>query len=556
MTTLEELVVKLTADSSKYTSEMDAAGNKTQEFSDKADNTQSSSKSLGMAFTELNSVVSLVKQGIELAKQAYEATAGVFLDYAGQVRDMTRATGMSAEETSRLIQVADDVGISYEKLTTSLQLAAKQGIDVSTESLKSLSDQYLALEPGVKRTQFLLETFGRSGADMGKMMELGSEGIDKVNASIEDGLILTEEILKEARAHEILSDMLGDEIQQEKILAGMTVSELVSSAKMDILIRKRSNAMRDAAVAAGEMSWAYAHVHDAIVDFGDQAREQIQAEIDLKTELGDTTSAVYDQAEAQEELAQKMSEVAAGIAGKPTEIMVNYREDLADLKEEEADLTAQLELAILQGWQPTSEKVLDLTGKLADNKKAQEDLEGATQRAMSMLVYEALAADLDSDQALILAKSLGLLDQPSYDLALILDGLNKKLDDGTISFEEYTVAAGIAKDKLLEYDGTTASMYVNTYLQTVHLPETTLPGGEAWRLTHGYASGGSFTVPGSGTGDRPYTIGLTPGENVAITPKGKTEDNTRALMELIARQKPATAREIALAVRDAIQAIP
>ena len=99
-------------------------------------------------------------------------------------------------------------------------------------------------------------------------------------------------------------------------------------------------------------------------------------------------------------------------------------------------------------------------------------------------------------------------------------------------------------------------MYVNTYLQTVHLPETTQAGGEAWKITHGYASGGSFTVPGSGTGDRPYTIGLTPGENVAITPKGKTEDNMRTLMELIASQKPATAREIALAVRDAIQAIP
>jgi hypothetical protein len=553
MTTLEELVVKLTADSSKFTSEMNAAGNKTQEFSDKADNTQNSSKSLGMAFTELNSVVSLVKQGIELAKQAYEATAGVFLDYASQVRDMTRATGMSAEETSRLIQVADDVGISYEKLTTSLQLAARQGIDVSTESLKSLSDQYLALEPGVKRTQFLLETFGRSGADMGKMMELGSEGIDQVNASIEDGLILTDEVLKQARAHEILSDMLGDEIQQQKLLAGITVSSVVSTAKMNWLISMRTKELMNAAAAQGKLTTAQRLFGDS--KFEEQAREQIQAEIDLKTELGDTTSAVYDQAEAQDILAQKMSEVAAGIAGKPTEIMVNYREDLADLKEEEADLTAQLELAAAQ-YGNNSTQVADLTGKLADNKKAQEELEGATQRAMSMLIYESLAAGLDSEQALILAKSLGLLDQPSYDLALILSDLNKQLDDGDINFEEYAEAAEIARDKTIEFDGTTASMYVNTYLQTVRLPETTEPGGEAWKITHGYAAGGEFTVPGSGTGDRPYTIGLTPGENVKVTPKGETDDNTRALMALIASQKPATAREIALAVRDAIQAIP
>jgi hypothetical protein len=391
---------------------------------------------------------------------------------------------------------------------------------------------------------------------MGKMMELGSEGIDKVNASIEDGLILTEEVLKEARAHEILSDMLGDEIQQKKILAGMTLSEVVSTAKMNMLISMRTNELMAAARATGELDRTNYNVTTSSNKYAEMAREQIQAEIDLKTELGDTTSAVYDQAEAQDVLAQKMSEVAAGIAGKPTEIMVNYREDLADLKDEEADLTAQLELAILQGWQPTSEKVLDLTGKLADNKKAQEDLEGSMRRATAELIYQQVAAGLDSDAAFALAQSLGLLDQPSYDLAVLTADLTEKYNAGKLTLEEYTTALGIARDEIINSNGTTAAMYVNTYLQTVHMPETTLPGGEAWKFTHGYASGGEFTVPGSGTGDRPYTLGLTPGENVKVTPKGETDNSMRQLMELIARQKPATAREIALAVRDAIQAIP
>lgn len=556
MTTLEELVVKLTADSSKFTSEMNAAGDKTQEFTEKADNTTKSSKGMGMAFIEIASAVSLAKQGIELAKQAYEATAGVFLDYAGQVRDMTRATGMSAEETSRLIQVADDVGITYEKLTTSLQLAAKQGIDVSTESLKSLSDQYLALEPGVKRTQFLLETFGRSGADMGKMMELGSEGIDKVNASIEDGLILTEEVLKEARAHEILSDMLGDEIQQKKILAGMTLSEVVSTAKMNMLISMRTNELMAAARATGELTRTNYNVTTSSNKYAEMAREQIQAEIDLKTELGDTTSAVYDQADAQEELAQKMSEVAAGIAGKPTEIMVNYREDLADLKEEEADLIAQLELATVQ-YGANSTQVADLTEKIAENTDEQFALHDAMHRATAELIYQQVAAGLDSDTALLLAESLGLLDQPSYDLAVTLDDLTKKYEEGQLSIEEYTTAVGLARDEVIKSDGTNAKMVVETYLQTIHMPETTQPGGEAWKITHGYAAGGEFTVPNyGGTGDQPYVLGLTPGENVKVTPRGETNDDIRALMALIANQKFPTAHEIAKAVRDAIQAIP
>ena len=37
-----------------------------------------------------------------------------------------------------------------------------------------------------------------------------------------------------------------------------------------------------------------------------------------------------------------------------------------------------------------------------------------------------------------------------------------------------------------------------------------------------YAEGGTFSVPGYGAGDRPYVMGLTPGETVSVTPRGQT----------------------------------
>jgi len=37
----------------------------------------------------------------------------------------------------------------------------------------------------------------------------------------------------------------------------------------------------------------------------------------------------------------------------------------------------------------------------------------------------------------------------------------------------------------------------------------------------GFADGGSFIVPGSGSGDRPYTLGLEPGERVTVTPRNR-----------------------------------
>jgi hypothetical protein len=37
----------------------------------------------------------------------------------------------------------------------------------------------------------------------------------------------------------------------------------------------------------------------------------------------------------------------------------------------------------------------------------------------------------------------------------------------------------------------------------------------------GFASGGSFIVPGTGRGDRPYTVPLEPGEKVTVSPRGQ-----------------------------------
>ena len=519
MSLLQDLLVRLGLDSKGFTSGMEKAGQEAKNFSDKAENTETSAKSLGLQFTELNSILNMVQRGIAMAGQAYDATVGTFIDYAAQVRDMSRATGMSVEETSRLIQVADDVNISYEKLKMSMQLAAKQGIDTSTESLKRLSDQYMSLAPGTERMQFLLTTFGRSGADMGKLMELGSKGIDKVNASVEKGLILTPEILRQARAHEILNDMLADQIQAQKVLSGMTATEIINSAEMTYLIKMRASALYDAAIATGELSNREVYALGKAGEFTKQAREQIQAEIDLKTGLAEATTEIEKQMSAQELLAQQISEVNFGIAGTATQIMDDYRENLQDLEVEEGNLRDALHLALSQGWSPTSEKVQDLTQNLSDNADAQLTLEDNMRRATTEMIYQKVAAGLDADAALALALGLGLLDQPTYDLGVALDDLTQQYLDGKIGLEDYETAVINARNTVIESDGTAAAMEVNTYLNTIETITRVYSQGIA---VGGYAKGGSFTVPGSGSGDRPYTIGLTPGEHVSVTPKGES----------------------------------
>jgi hypothetical protein len=82
------------------------------------------------------------------------------------------------------------------------------------------------------------------------------------------------------------------------------------------------------------------------------------------------------------------------------------------------------------------------------------------------------------------------------------------------------------KDKLLEVIGvwTTLSNLTGT---PISKGGTLKPLSSIWG--GGFASGGSFTVPGFGSGDRPYTMGLTPGEHVNVTPCGQSPAGGLAL---------------------------
>ena len=113
-------------------------------------------------------------------------------DYVEQVDYVARMTGKNTEEMSRLIQVADDTRISVDILSNAMRMATSKGIDVSIDGLARLADQYNALPEGIQRSQFLLETFGRQGLEMGKLLEQGGDGIRSMAAAVGEGLIVTE----------------------------------------------------------------------------------------------------------------------------------------------------------------------------------------------------------------------------------------------------------------------------------------------------------------------------------------------------------------------------
>lgn len=172
--------------------------------------------------------VSIPISPMQLFGQALAAT-GQFLkgsiddtvEYAKQVRDLGRMIGASAEEASKLIQAADDMQISVDALSGALQAAVRKGLDPSVEGLGKLADEYNAIQDPIARTKFLMDSFGRSGAELAPLLEQGSKGIQALGKAAEDaGLVMDQQAVQSARNYEKALDDLNDSILATKIALG------------------------------------------------------------------------------------------------------------------------------------------------------------------------------------------------------------------------------------------------------------------------------------------------------------------------------------------------
>jgi hypothetical protein len=140
-----------------------------------------------------------IKGGIEYTKYSIE----IYSDYVDQISIMAAYTNTTTEEMSKLFQITDDLRIPLESVEMALKYMTQNGVAPSIEGLANLADQYNALDDPVARSQFLLESFGRAGQDMARIMELGSEAIRDNADSIEEWMIVTgksEEAVMEYKA--------------------------------------------------------------------------------------------------------------------------------------------------------------------------------------------------------------------------------------------------------------------------------------------------------------------------------------------------------------------
>ncbi|MDR3577068.1 MAG: hypothetical protein P4L50_24665 [Anaerolineaceae bacterium] len=155
------------------------------------------------SLTELQSGYMLVSevasQAMQIIQGAYDATITKTQEYDGEVRQMELVTGDNASQAARMIQVAEQMGVSYDQLTTSMKFAVKQGIEPNIQGLEDVSQKFLSLESPIDRDKLLLKDFGKSGEDMAAEMMLGKDGLQQLNDSVEAGLIPTQDAINASK---------------------------------------------------------------------------------------------------------------------------------------------------------------------------------------------------------------------------------------------------------------------------------------------------------------------------------------------------------------------
>lgn len=194
---------------------------------------------------EVNAALDLFGKGINAAKDFAQAAIGDTMAYAKSVRDLSTNIGISVEETSKIIQAADDYGIGIGEVTSALQMMTKRGIAPSIDKLAAMADQFVNIQDPVKRAEVMTEAFGRSWTTLTPLLKEGGQALrDSADEAEKMGLVLSEKDVKAARQLEINLDNLNDRVEALKLKIGNALIPVLNDAAtgFDLLVESVSKA--------------------------------------------------------------------------------------------------------------------------------------------------------------------------------------------------------------------------------------------------------------------------------------------------------------------------
>lgn len=423
----ESRVDELLADTKRVIDQQEQLKEETKETNEtlrrSAKEAEDAAKKQTMSWTDFRSMYSTVLDVVRVGQAVWEETGAKFVDNAVLVGNLARSMGTTTEEASKLKEVADDVGISVDSLKTSMKLALKDGFEPNIDGLARMSDEYLKLAPGTERMQYLLDRFGKSGEEMGKLLEKGGDSIRSMADAMDEGLIVTEEAYQQAREYQVAVDGLKDswdaftyesapplvnavtnvvnvqrdamraqEILNEQGLYGLQVYDRRYTAALQQAKAEREEA--DATVLAAEAA--------------EQAGGAFESEAEQAARLADEAKvaeqAIKDMTKTNQEFLKLTEDL--------TKSQESYNEKMSDLAIEHDKLLAKKKELIAQGYVEEGKTIQELNEKIDENMAKQEEATDAFEldgrrRILSMLEQQLMLGGLSEAESTYLL-DLGL----------------------------------------------------------------------------------------------------------------------------------------------------
>lgn len=349
-------------------------------------------------------------------KKVFDETVGTMVAYADQVRSVQQSTGLNAEESSRLIQVMDDLKVEYADLQKVIQ---KNGdaFDFSVKGLAKMSDEYKSLTSAQEKAEFMQKRFGKSWVSFVEVMEKGSGALLTMNDSVEANLILTDKAVAEARKYQVQVDNLSDAFMGLKIAAGEKALPAVNDLMTVMTDRMGKgfdwkNMIPPLALITviRDLSKAHQEANPIIDSAASSYTAWAKAMEGAKTQTEDTTLAV----KAQEEAAKAMSaanQEFLGTMGSIQSAEESYAGTVKSLADERIKIEQDRAAEIAKGWQTDVEKVAEYDTALANNSAQVQENELAHDLANKKIILGLLERKLTADGILDDTEMMWLLNK-------------------------------------------------------------------------------------------------------------------------------------------------
>lgn len=181
-------------------------------------------QTFGINLAQLNNPLTLIATGL---KSSIDFTT----QWSGEIDKLSRNTGMTAQEASRLATVFGDVGISTQTLETAIKSMTKQGLVPNMDTFKKLAGEYQAIEDPVKRNEWAFKNFGKSALDLTEVLSRTPAQLDELAAAANrSGKVIGQDMVDNAEKLETQLKQLQDQADGLKLKIGGPLVNGISTA--------------------------------------------------------------------------------------------------------------------------------------------------------------------------------------------------------------------------------------------------------------------------------------------------------------------------------------